>query len=322
MDARRTLIIVALVVLVVTPSVSAGAKPPGPNGRIAYNVFVTRTGSNLLYTANPDGTDAVRLTDRYIEFPHWSPDGTIVVGLGPGSNGEETSAVFVDVETGATRQFVMSDPTMFYACPHWSPNGARLACEGLDETHPERNGIYTIRSTDGGGLTRVTWNPRGDDIPGDYSPDGTRMVFTRLNPRETDAGLFVKTIGGGAAVRITPRGMIPDAEGMTWSPDGTTIVFAAQDGPERRFAVYLVAPDGSGLRRVPIPCGGPFSDPTSVDCRQPDWSPDGTMILVSRGTASGHSSDLYTVAPDGSELTRITRTPTTFDTVADWGTHP
>lgn len=323
MNARRTLLVVELVVLIFALSVSADAKSPGPNGRIAYNVFVPRTGSNLLYTADPDGTNAAPLTDRSLEYPHWSPDGSMIAGLGPGPNGEEDrSAVIVNVDTGGIRDLVNPDPTLGLFCLVWSPDGARLACGGLDESHPDRNGIYTIRSSDGGDVTRITSNPGGEDDIGDFSPDGKRIVFTRSDPSGTDAGLFVKTIGGGPAVRITPPGMIPDGEGMTWSPEGRTIVFSAERGPDQRFAVYLVAPDGSRLRRLPIPCGGPVSDPTSVDCRQPDWSPDSTTILFSRGTVSGHYGDLYTVAPDGSNLTRITRTPTTFDTVADWGTHP
>jgi Tol biopolymer transport system component len=48
-------------------------------------------------------------------------------------------------------------------------------------TDPSRNGIYTIRSSDGGGLTRITSHPGGDDNPGDDSPDGKRMVFVRSN---------------------------------------------------------------------------------------------------------------------------------------------
>ena len=40
--------------------------------------------------------------------------------------------------------------------------------------HPGGNGIYSIRASDGAGLTRITSNPVGTDIAGDYSPDGTR----------------------------------------------------------------------------------------------------------------------------------------------------
>ena len=45
---------------------------------------------------------------------------------------------------------------------------------------PSRNGIYTVRASDGGDMTQITSNPVGGDIPGEYSPDGTRLVFKRF----------------------------------------------------------------------------------------------------------------------------------------------
>src|SRR5262245_56218421 len=41
--------------------------------------------------------------------------------------------------------------------------------------------MYTIRSSDGGGLLRITTNPGGEDDPVDYSPDGTQIAFIRTD---------------------------------------------------------------------------------------------------------------------------------------------
>jgi hypothetical protein len=67
----------------------------------------------------------------------------------------------------------MTDPNLFTGCIVWSPDGKRLACAGFGEPDSSRNGIYTIRSSGGAGLTRMTSNPGGDDLPGDYSPQGS-----------------------------------------------------------------------------------------------------------------------------------------------------
>jgi hypothetical protein len=85
------------------------------------------------------------------------------------------------------------DPTLNLACWAWSPRGTRLACEGWDDVHPTRPaGVFTVRSSDGGDLVRVTANPYGGhDIPGDYSPDGTRIVFGRENLSAQQFALFV-----------------------------------------------------------------------------------------------------------------------------------
>ena len=88
------------------------------------------------------------------------------------------------------------------------------------------NGIYTIRSSDGGGLTRLTNAAVGmHDTPIDYSPDGRQIVFGR----HTDNGCtdhsanFVVIVDGSGLRRITPWGFCDD-DG-SWSPDGSLIAF-------------------------------------------------------------------------------------------------
>ena len=39
----------------------AGAKVPGPNGRIVFSRYVPSADDNIAYTANPDGSDVQRL---------------------------------------------------------------------------------------------------------------------------------------------------------------------------------------------------------------------------------------------------------------------
>ena len=151
-------------------------------------------------------------------------------------------------------------------------------------TDPSRNGVYSIRASDGGGLTRITSNPGGDDIPGDYSPDGKRLVFVRLD--ETGrVGLFVIKLNGSGLRQITPPGLIVQTFfGGSWSPTGDKIVFAARTDPDHRLAVWIVHADGSGLHQLPITpsCGGAFSDARSISCLDPGWSPDGTKIVFTR----------------------------------------
>jgi Tol biopolymer transport system component len=73
-------------------------------------------------------------------------------------------------------------------------------------------------------LRRITSNPGGDDIPGDYSPDGKRLVFVRLDP-DGEVGLFVTRLTGSGLRQITPPGMILDeitntgrADQPDWGP--------------------------------------------------------------------------------------------------------
>ena len=74
------------------------------------------------------------------------------------------------------------------------------------------NGVYIGRVPDGTDLVRLTRNPaKADDIPMDFSPDGSRMVILRTGIDKTisDTGaptgsLFVMNVDGTDLHRITP----------------------------------------------------------------------------------------------------------------------
>ena len=56
-----------------------------------------------------------------------------------------------------------------------SPDGTRIALEGFGQGgDPALDGIYSVRASDGGGLTRLLEGPVS---PPRYSPDGTRLSF-------------------------------------------------------------------------------------------------------------------------------------------------
>jgi Tol biopolymer transport system component len=284
----------------------AAAKPSGTNGKIVVNVDNSVTGQEQVYTVDPDGTDLQFLAND-TEAGQWSPDGTKIAILGG----------YVNFDTGAATDLSLSTlyPDLFLGCGVWSPDGARLACEGLSfEVDPTLNGIYTVRSSDGGDLQRVTSAPFGDDCPSDYSPNGKRIVST---------GTTVKVSGGGLR-QITPQGMSVDFCSGSWSPQGNEILFSAHVPDTDRSTIWVVHSDGTGLRRIPVPgCGGPRSDPASIGCQKPVWSPDGRKIMFERHFLIPNDYfDLYTVNADGSGLFQVTNTPNLDEGGGDWGTHP
>jgi len=316
----------AVAVAAVTAMPAAG-RAPGSNGRIAFAVFDPALDGTVTYTANPDGSHVEQLFSAAPSGePRWSPDGSEVAILAPCTDGEENCALtIVDPDSGTFRQLKMPDPNLFTACIVWSPDSKRLACEGFGEPDSSRNGIYTIRSSDGGGLTRMTSNPGGDDLPGDYSPNGKRFVFARFDENGEPVGLYVVKTNGSHLRRITPPGTIVSSPG-DWSPQGSAIVFARRVSADMRNSLWVVHSDGSGLREIRLQgepaCGGPISAPTSRGCIHPRWSPDGKKIIFSifTETATGEVENVYTVNVDGTGLTRVTHGGGT-DGTPDWGTH-
>jgi Tol biopolymer transport system component len=197
-----------------------------------------------------------------------------------------------------------------------------LACEGFGQTDPSLNGVYTLRSSDGGDLQRVTYDPNGDDAPSDYSPNGKRLVITRA--KETTYELDTVKLDGSGMKRITPEGMEFNFGDGNWSPQGNQIVFSAHvPNGDYHSSVWVVHFDGTGLRQLPIagPCGGPFSDPSTFGCFRPIWSPNGQKIVFGRNQ-DDDQRDLYTVNADGSGLSQVTHTPDISEFNGDWGGHP
>jgi TolB protein len=294
------------------PRAERPATPSIPNGRIVYGRSAPGVDQTRLFTVDPDGTGEVSLPVSFTDCAEWSPDGTklhITAMEYPGSR--LRPAVVSADGTGFTLLNATSNADLNLGCGDWTPDMSRLVLEGFPETgHPELNGIYSVRASDGGDLSLVSRNPFGGyDVVPQVSPDGTRVVFLRTDPNRHlpghDVGaLYVVGLDGTGLQRITPWGAAQSTGG--WSPDAQWIAFA---GPPHDL--YLVHPDGSGLVRIPVDLGR--GRPL-----QPRWSPDGTMLVF--GLQSNGQGDIYTVHADGSDLTQITNTPNIDERWPDWGT--
>jgi Tol biopolymer transport system component len=322
---RLTTLVVAVVAIAAVTALTAGsaaAKPRGFNGKIVTNSDNLVTGEEQVYTVDPDGTDE-QLVYNNSEVTQWSPDGTRVVLV---TQLDPSQLLLFNVDDGSSVYFGLPFdryPGLALFCGVWSPNGSRLACEGFGQTDPSLNGVYTLRSSDGGDLQRVTYDPNGDDAPSDYSPSGNRLVFTRAN--DTTYALYTVKLDGSGMKQITPDGMDFNFGNGSWSPQGNEITFSAHvPNGDFHSSVWVVHFNGTGLRQLPIagPCGGPFGDPTTWGCFNPVWSPDGRKIAIGRSQGDDGQRDLYTVNADGSGLFQVTHTDDINEFNGDWGIHP
>jgi Tol biopolymer transport system component len=309
------------------PNEPTGGQAAALDGRIVFMRGDAAEEAGNAYTVAPDGSDERRLAPDLpnSEFPSWSPDATEIHVF---CCSDGMIAHFVDPDSGeVVRALPPPDrPVELYCGGAWSPDGERLACEGYGVDDPARNGIYSVRASDGGGLRRITSNPQGTDIPGDYSPDGERLVFVRWVDDEP-VGFFVTELDGSQPVRISPPDLVPDDAGFagSWSPDGDRILFVARESSDHHKAIWVVDADGSSPRplRIDEACGGPWSDTEAVGCYSPGWSPDGSRIVFTRSTpdasvAIGYLENIYIVNADGTGLVQVTDGG--YDDNADWGT--
>jgi Tol biopolymer transport system component len=193
-----------------------------------------------------------------------------------------------------------------------------LLCETFS-ADGSQNGIHVVRSSDGGGLRQITSVPGGDDIPGDWAPNGKRIVFDR----STLGALFVINTNGTGLTQITPQDFRLSSFG-SWSPQGNEIVFSRHVTGDVHSSIWVVHTDGTGLHEINVQpasaCGGANDDPNAEGCNEPTWSPDGTKIAFVRSHSNDVDGEIYTVNIDGTGLTQITHTGGAND--PDWGVHP
>ena len=179
--------IVTLAVLVVWMGVlalpgPAAAEAPGTNGRILFIRDTATCEGCQLTTINPDGSSPHR-----IPMPTPRPGrriGSRLASYVETADGRLGTVVF-DADGTNQASFDIPDPTLNLPCTFWTPDATRLICEGWDDVHPHRAaGLFSISSTDGSDLVRITRNPYGGhDIPADVSPDGSQIVILRENPQ-------------------------------------------------------------------------------------------------------------------------------------------
>jgi Tol biopolymer transport system component len=271
------------------PSAStAAAAAPGPNGaapssrsgRIAFDNF------DDVWTIDADGTNLARLTHSPgPDFdPSWSPDGTKIAFRSERSGEPEIWVMNAD-GTGQRRLVAGLSPA-------WSPDGSLIAY-AAPATGADSSGL-AIMNADGSGQHRLP-HTDGGEYPS-WSPDGARIAF---NSNLTgDHVMYVAQADGSKVVDLSRVG---EGWQVDWSPDGSSILFTShRDHPDNYTDVYVMRPDGSGVRRLTHDVG-----------QTPAWSPDGERIVFS-------APGLFIMDPDGSDL-RALPTPGVGETqLPDW----
>ena len=180
----------------------------------------------------------------------------------------------------------------------WSPDGTWIVFTS------ERDGSADLfrMKPDGSSLERLTDNPAYDD-QASFSPDGKHLVFVTTRSGGT-ADLWTLDLATRRAKALT-SGAGGDFR-PSWSPDGKWIAFSSDRESNLPFAhgrwehlqladIYVIRPDGSGLKR--ITAHGDF-------CGSPKWTPDSRRVIAYCMTAE-QTLDNRRAQPEHPEDTRF-----------------
>lgn len=180
-------------------------------------------------------------------------------------NGPSASELFIANADGTGERKLLSTSEMDYS-PSFSRDGKWIVFTS------ERNGsadIYRVH-LDGSGLERLTDDPAFDD-QAVLSPDGNRLAFVSTHGTET-ADIWILDLRSRKLRNLT-RGAGGNFR-PNWSPDGRWIAFSSDRNTSVRrrsiinfeqvqeASIYLIQPDGGGLRRL-TPAGVFAGSPTS-----------------------------------------------------------
>jgi Tol biopolymer transport system component len=298
----------ALLTLILCASSSAAFR--GRNGDILFSSLRVPNGRTSAYLMRPDGSrQRPFMPSLRLGAAAWSPDGERLAFAKEVRHG--CAKVFVVRANGTGLHRITRDVGCYFD-PAWSPDGRRIAatrCTG-------RCMRFTIWSVDlrRGQLRRLTDGP--SDWRPAWSPDGSTIAFIRGYP---PAVWLVDSAGGDPYQVTTPprhpsTGDDEEDNAPAWSPDGRWIAFTrehqthegAGGGPRQRIDIYLVQPDGTGLRQLTRLEGVNLT---------PDWSPDGKRIVFASSRAHVRDrtredfTDIWVMNADGSEPKRLTTTP-------------
>ena len=218
-------------------------------------------------------------------------------------------------------------PAPFYS-PSWSPAGNRLAYTvvpgerhgALSSDPPPRIAVMSMNGSRpilfaGGGFGPV------------FAPDGQTVAFARkgsdMLPNERGAleatnnstTIWIADLASGRLTQLTSWREGFDNVPASFSPDGSVLAFSQTRGTEDHRALTM-----------PV-AGGPATV-LARDATEPVFSPDGESVAFLRGkrtifkyresAASVFLTDLFVARADGSEVRRLTKTPSANELFPSW----
>ena len=184
-------------------------------------------------------------------------------------------------QDGSARKELLTSKGSLLLSPVWSPDGKKIAFSKGIYFRPGGRplGQVGIMNPDGSNEEYISLPDTNSGFP-TWSPDGNRIVYSQ------DAHLVIYDRTTGVRTNLTQptgqRDTFPQ-----WSPNGDWIAFSSDRESDEDFTLFLIRPDGTGLRRLTNVSGDSHCS----------WSPDGNWLVFTSARMGFKDEHAYSESP-------------------------
>jgi hypothetical protein len=280
--------------------------------RIAFSRYDPELGGFALWSVRPDGTRERRITPGQAYFADWSPDRSRLLFDFPDDAGDEQIAA---IGAGGRGFQQLTQMPGISEAAEYTPNGRRIVFNRSPQL-PDDPAFFTslwIMRADGSHPRPLFEpDPAKFDVEPSVSPDGRRVLFTRLG--EVD-GQFAKSVrvvnmDGTHDREVTP--MTAGLEHPQWSPDGRIVyeIDELSDVPHPTNGIWTTTLRGHADLVI--------ASTEDVAYLKPQYNQRGDRIVVTCVDKIVEQTDLCVLRADGRRVRNISNSPDEYESWPTW----